>query len=284
MRKKLDFYRYLGLPGDAATEAVERRCQELLRWLEQGNIPEELRPWAQEQAALVEDFWHSFSTQQTVEPDRGELALEAAPPAGVEVSGLKRWLKGPVPFVLLGVLVGLVILAGVVWRSGAGQPAAQVTPAAEEVTSPAQFLAAHQIRIQDLEAVVAKDPANKEALFELGETYMMGEDWEKAILWFTKLVVVEPDNAHAFTDIGIANMSRGRFTEADAAFSQAVALAPEDPRLHFSMGFLYAFATPPNPGEAVKHWQEVVRLVPGTDLAQAAQTHLEQLQGATPSR
>lgn len=280
---KVDLYRFLGLSSGAPSAEVEARCEALLRWLKRGDIPAELRPWAKQQATLVEESYRSYLSALDADADvEAEVEVSPAPETGGR-GGIWGWLRSPVGFATLGVVAGLAIVMGVLWGTGVftGEDAAP-SPAQEEAFDAQQYLAAHQDRIKELEAAVALNPGDLAALFELGETHMIGEDWEKAIFWFSKLLERDPTDLHAQIDVGTALMNLGRLDQAEAAFKQALGIDPNNVQLHYNMGFLYAFSSTPNYAEAIKHWQRVMELAPGSELAAIVQVHIEQLQGALP--
>ena len=125
------------------------------------------------------------------------------------------------------------------------------------------------------------DPADTDALFEIGETYMVGGDWESVIEWFTKLLEADPTNIHALADIGTANMNLGRVKEAEAIFYTVLEIEPENVQIHYNMGFFFAFRPDaPDLVEAARHWNEAVRLDPGFELAQVAGVHLDEFGNA----
>jgi Flp pilus assembly protein TadD len=125
-----------------------------------------------------------------------------------------------------------------------------------------------------------QDPTNPETLFELGEAYFLAGDWAQGLNWFQKLVEVDPANVHAWTDIGTAHYNLGRTEEARVAWQKGLELTPEDPQLHYNMGFLYANSEVPDFEAARREWQTVLDLAPGTALAQTVQVHMEGLQSA----
>ncbi|MEK7848842.1 MAG: tetratricopeptide repeat protein [Chloroflexota bacterium] len=278
MQKKIDFYQWLGLPASASPAEVDERCQGLLRYLKGKDIPQALRPWAEEQAALVEEFYDRFTSQQ-------EAGEEVQAPTVTLTQPRRGWtsrLRGPLGFAILGVLAGLVVLGAVFWGQGRfwGKEAASPT----SPTPDAQAMAQVRQEIAQLEAIVARDPRNADALFQLGEIYIGSQQWDKTIQWFTRLLEVQPDNAHAYTDIGIAQMELGRFSEARASLLKAVEVDPTYAPAHYSLGFLFAFGSPPDLAAAREHWQKVVSLVPGSELAEVSQVHLDQMKEESPPR
>ncbi|MBI4297077.1 MAG: tetratricopeptide repeat protein [Chloroflexi bacterium] len=287
MPQKIDAYRFLGMPRSASAEELEARCQQLLLWLRSDDIPQELRPWAREQASLAESFADAL-TEEVGGPSSVEVTV-ASPQAKRAVSGEGGWLRrfyhSPIFFAGLGVLVGVVVLVGVllVWQRGGSETPGQDT---QTEFNAAEFLASQQGRLTELEALVAQQPSNADALFELGEINMMGEQWEKAILWFNKLLTAAPDSQyaeHVQIDIALATMSLGRYTEAEPLFLKVLEKDPGNIQVHFSLGFLYASSATPDMRQAVQHWQEVVRLDPDSEWGQIAQSHLEQVGALLPT-
>ncbi len=287
MKKDVRLNRFLGLPRDASSEEMADRCEALLAWLESDSIPVKLRPWASRQRALLQEIYESLDL-----PGESGAAWERS--RGVTVSpgwkaGTKAWRRpsffglGWLPLTLGGVGVLLAVLVGVLWWMEASRDGG-VGPrfsGAEETFHPGEFLESREGRIRELESIVEANQEDSAALFELGETYMVGGDWTKAISWFTRLLEVEPTNVHAHTDIGTASMNLGRYEEAEAAYSQALSIAPDDVQLNYNMGFLFAFRRDsPDLDEAMKHWQEVIRLAPESELAKEAQGRIEQLRSS----
>lgn len=278
MHQRVDFYRWLGLPPNTSPHQVDERCQGLLRWLREKDIPQALRPWAQEQATLLEALYETFSSQieETGEPaEVPTLTLTTPRP------GWSARLRGPVGFTIVGILAGVVILGGIAWgqgRLGGGQ--ATTPPPAPDTG----VMSAAQQQLAQLEAIVAREPGNADALFQLGEIYIQAGQWDKTITYFTRFLELQPDSAHAYADIGIAHLNLGRFPQAEAALLKALELDSGYTEAHYSLGFLYAFGSTPDPGAAKQHWQKVVELAPGTELAHISQAHLDGMEEEAPSR
>ena len=128
-----------------------------------------------------------------------------------------------------------------------------------------------------MKKTVAANPTDADALFEVGETYITGNDWSNSIIWFEKYIALEPDDLHVLTDLGTAHMNLGQSAQAEGYFNQVLAKNPDDTQAYFNMGFLMAFRTDaPDLNKAVESWKEVIRLAPSSDLAQVAQIHIDQ--------
>lgn len=155
----------------------------------------------------------------------------------------------------------------------------------EGATDAQQYLASQAQRISELETAIAANPQDVAAIEELADIYMVGQSWGDALSWFNKLLQIEPDNVHALLDTGTSFMNLGYFADAEKLFARVLALTPDNAQARYNAGFLFAFRTDaPDMTKAVEHWREVVRLDPGSMLAQVAQIHLDKFQpeGSTP--
>jgi len=200
-------------------------------------------------------------------------AADGATPA------LARSLKVAVLGIALVALVGSSYL---VYQNGGNRPqtSAALTaaaPAAASTPVEPQVTPLDPARVAELQARVDRNPRDADALFELGESHFQAAEWQQSIDWFTKLLAVQPNNVHAVTDIGTANLNLGRDDAAKEAWMKALAADPNDPQVHYNLGFLYARSEPPDLKAAVAEWETVVKLAPDSPLAQVARTHLEGL-------
>jgi tetratricopeptide (TPR) repeat protein len=300
----LDYYALLGVSRDANQDEIEARYQELMDHMASNAVPPSLREWANRETALLDEAYAVLS-----DPERRTALAPAADGAGAAslrvavqappaktpeepvarvraqaapverpASALQALFHG-VPWTLaaMGVSVGVVVLGFILFGSdllsGRGGGAEAPAAAAQE-----NGLAAIDTeRVAELMTLVQEDPNNVEALFELGETYFLGGEWQAAIDWFTKLLELDPGNVHARTDVGTANFNLGRYEEAKASWLAGLENAPDDVQLHYNMGFLYANVDPVDFESAQSEWSKVVELAPGSDLAATAQVHLDSL-------
>ncbi len=285
------YFEVLGLPLNAIGQDIEARYQELSEYLASGDVPPQLQEWAREQAAHVDEAYAVLS-----DPDlRAGLEDEPEEEAAVEpdVSGAapatsRKERRGKAPPVRAGARLPLMALALGLFVGGAVLLAVFIAemglvgegsedPAAAQVQDE-QFVPVDTERVAELITSYQQDPVNPETLFELGEAYFLAAEWQQGLDWFLELVALEPENVHAWTDVGTSEYNLGRPDEAKAAWQTALELAPEDPQLHYNMGFLYANAEPPDFEAASQAWQMVLDLAPGTELAQTVQIHMEGLQ------
>jgi len=287
------YFEVLGLPLDAGGQDIEARYQELSAYLASGDLPPQVQVWAREQATRVDEAYAMLSDPDLRAGLEDELEQEeavAAPDVSAAIPAPTRSTRNgrmaarlPLMALALGIFVGgAALLAVIIAEMGLGGASSE-DPAADQQAQDDQFVPIDTERVATLVTSYQEDPTNPETLFELGEAYFLAGEWQQGQDWFLKLVEVDPANVHAWTDIGTAHYNLSRTEEAKAAWQQALQLAPEDPQLHYNMGFLYANSEPPDFDAAKREWQSVLDLAPGTQLAKTVQVHMEGLQaGASP--
>jgi len=285
MAQSLSYFSLLGVSPDATQDELEERCRELLGFLSSDDVPAALREWAEGQAALVDEAYAVLldpeERTETRPPARKATRPAQEPawpsprkarmPAETRLAPPRRMRRNPL---VLGTVIGLLVVAAVfVGRSGlpsdgdGGAGAAEVQDEGVVVPLDAK-------RVNELMVAVQKDPTNVDVLFELGESFFLAGQWQPAIDWFTKFTAIDGTNVHARTDIGTAQFNLNRTAEAKATWLAALEIAPNDPQLHYNLGFLYANSEPPDLGAATKEWRKVVEVAPDSNLAKTAQVHL----------
>jgi tetratricopeptide (TPR) repeat protein len=280
------YFEVLGLPEDSGATEIEARYQELSTYFGGSDLPGHLQEWGREQAARVDEAYAMLSDpdlragldgeleEQPVAPVTVATAAPPAPQPAQTASG-RRSARLPLMALALGIFIGSAALLAVVVAE-MGFEEGEEDPAAEQVEGE-QFVPIDTERVAELVTSYQADQTNPETLFELGEAYFLAGEWQQGLDWFQKLVVVDAANVHAWTDVGTAHYNLGQIPEAQTAWQKGLELAPEDPQLHYNMGFLYANAETPDFEAARREWQTVLDLAPGTQLAQTVQVHMEGL-------
>ena len=289
------YFEVLGLPLDAGGPDIEARYQELSTYLTSADLPPEVQVWAREQATRVDEAYAMLSDpdlraglEDEFEEEAVEPVVAAPSPSATRSEGRGRasggrtaaWL--PLMALAVGIFIGGAVLMAVIIAEMGLDGGSPEDPAADQQAQEGQFVPIDTERVAALVTSYQEDQTNPETLFELGEAYFLAGEWQQGLDWFLKLVVVDAANVHAWTDIGTAHYNLGRPEEAKAAWQKALELAPQDPQIHYNMGFLYANSETPDFEAAKREWQTVLDLAPGTQLAQTVQVHMEGLQ-TTPS-
>ncbi len=287
MAQSLTYFSLLGVSPDATQDELESRCRELLEFLSSGEVPGGLREWAEGQAALVDEAYAVLldpeertetrtTSRQTAKPH--EKPARPLPRKPQVVAGrpspYTRMRRNPL---VLGTVIGLLIVAAVfVGRSGLPNDGANDAVASDDQQEGA-IVPLDTKRVNELLVAVQKDPTNVDVLFELGESFFLAGQWQAAIDWFTKFTAIDGQNVHARTDIGTAQFNLNRTSEAKATWLAALEIAPNDPQLHYNLGFLYANSEPRDMAAATAEWRKVVEVAPDSNLAKTAQVHLNGL-------
>ncbi|MDE3095375.1 MAG: tetratricopeptide repeat protein [Chloroflexota bacterium] len=286
-----------GLPEDLGPEALQQWSNDLVAFLGSDRVPDAFRGWADAQAAHV-DAWLAAAGDLDDADDGSRVAATSparGPARGRRADGAERPARAPAERrqanpggllatggagkLLIGIAIGVIVLAGIAFLRGSGGSGAALPN-----TAPTP--AFNQARADELARLLQQNPANKDALFELGEMNFQAGRNAEAIASFTKLVALDPANGHAMRDIGTANFNLGRADEAKTWWLKALKVDPNDVQAHYNMGFAYANAQPKDLAAAVKEWETVIRLDPTSQLAQTARVHVDGLKAqltATPA-
>jgi Tfp pilus assembly protein PilF len=173
-------------------------------------------------------------------------ALEGEPPDQTSGAGRKLLIAAAV--------VGLVVAVWALGRPPAAEDEAPTSTAATATTVTEDSSADYAARAAELEAVLAAEPSNTDAMLELGVAYFNTGQIERAAAQWNKVAELAPDSAAAW----------------------------------FNLGFYHLSSDPPDAELAKAAWEKVIELAPGSDSALTAAKHLEALNAsleasATPS-
>ena len=285
MAQAPNYFSVLGVSPDAQQDQLEGRCRDLLEFLSSNDVPAGLREWAAAQAALVDEAYAVLlDPEQRTEtkPLQEKASKPQEQPAALPVRKTRRVADGRPslfqrmrrnPFVL-GTVIALVVV-GAVFIGRSGKPDSTTSSTGAAVAKEADGLVPLDAkRVNELMVAVQKDPNNVDVLFELGESFFQAGQWQSAIDWFTKLLAIDGKNVHARTDVGTAQFNLNRTDAAKATWLAALEIEPNDPQLHYNLGFLYANSDPSDMAAAAKEWKKVVEIAPDSSLAKTAQVHL----------
>ena len=113
-------------------------------------------------------------------------------------------------------------------------------------------------RAIDLLATFAND--DPDALIALGNAYVAAGRPADAIRTFTRLLTIDPANALAYQNIGIAELGARNAAAAETALRHAVSLDPSLPGAHTALGVVLAGSN--RRDEAIAMWKRAVDLDP----------------------
>jgi tetratricopeptide (TPR) repeat protein len=164
------------------------------------------------------------------------------------------------------VVVVVVMLAG---GSGFGQPAATgsaATPAPASVDTAA---------VRTLEAAAQANPKDATSRIELGNLYYDSGRYVEATGWYSQALALTPNDTNVRTDLATAYFYLGETAKAIEEGRKVLAIDPNKIETRLNMGIWLTSLNPPNTAEALQHWQVVVNLYPGADVAKQAQSYID---------
>lgn len=271
-----------GVPGDLTPAQFEQWSNDLVAFLNSDGVPQQFRQWARAQAEELDanlasgDIDDEEANQEPM-PLRpaAQQPARSAPrkqsPAGDGMMVLQ--VPAQTGKLLLGIVIGVIVLGGVFAvrqaTSGDGDGASLPTNA--------DAPAFDEARASELQQLIEQDPANQDAIFELGEMNFQAGRYEDTTFWFTKLVELDPANKHALTDLGTAAYNTGDAVNAKIWWEKVLAIDPNDVQTHYNLGFMYANVEPRDLAGAVREWETVLALDPESQLAQTARVHIDGL-------
>ncbi|MFI5305648.1 MAG: tetratricopeptide repeat protein, partial [Nitrospiria bacterium] len=90
--------------------------------------------------------------------------------------------------------------------------------------------------------VASKSPHRIKDVLNLGNAYLMNDNYELAIKTYQSALLINPNSPKAHNDLGAAYKESGNPGLAEKEFKEAVLLAPDFPKPHFNLGLIYLFS------------------------------------------
>ncbi len=106
----------------------------------------------------------------------------------------------------------------------------------ESAPVPANDLRA--LSVGELEQRVAGDTMDSDARYALARQYFARGNADRAIALYQETLRIDPTNAGAQNDLGVALQARGKRADAETAFRRAIALDPFSSTAHLNLGLL----------------------------------------------
>ena len=158
----------------------------------------------------------------------------------------------------------------------AGHPSLDDSGAA--VASPAPSASTSiQERIAELQAKVAEDPKDVDALLELGDAYFMAQRNARAAELFGDVLSLQPENTTAKVKLAMVWHADGDTKRAEKAIARVLAEKPDDQEAHYSLAIVYFSSD--RARQARDEWQKAVRIDPGSEIGRRSQTFVDLLDG-----
>lgn len=261
------------------------------------SAPEDLRGWADEQAARLDA--EATGVADTAAEGDDAVGLEAFPEFTDDDSPARPAAKGgdranrprggasKVNLILVALLAAAVVI--IVQQAGRSTQPDMSASAGNQTTSvpttATEFPPLDEARAAELKQQAEADPANAEPLRELGKLHFDSGLYQDAVDFFERALQLQPDDVEVLLSLGVAQYSLNNFDAAEQRWLRATEIAPTLPEPWYNLGFLYLAQTPPDYAGVEKAWGKVIEIAPDSDLAQTAAAHLERLRSpsSTPS-
>jgi len=131
-------------------------------------------------------------------------------------------------------------------------------------------------KIQALKEIVKKDPKNLPAWVELGNLYFDSDQPKEALEAYSQYLAVKPDNPDVRTDMGIMYRKLGQFDRAIEEFRRAAQSDPKHINSRYNIGLVLLHDKQDIKG-AIKAWEDYLKVDPNSERAQRIRTQIEKM-------
>ncbi|MDO9066550.1 MAG: tetratricopeptide repeat protein [Chloroflexota bacterium] len=170
----------------------------------------------------------------------------------------------------LGLALLVVVVVVLVAGGGAlGQPSTSGSAAAPTAAS------LDTARVRTLQAAAQANPKDVESRIELGNIYYDAGRYIEATGWYSQALALTPNDTNVRTDLATSYYYTGDTPRAIEEGRKVLAIDGTKVQTLLNMGIWLNSLSPPNTAEALKDWQLVVSLYPGTDVAKQAQGFID---------
>jgi cytochrome c-type biogenesis protein CcmH/NrfG len=171
-------------------------------------------------------------------------------------------------YVLAAICLLLGVALGYLFRGSASPATAQASaPATEAAAAPAQQqpsadmqAAVAQAAVPLLEAI-KQNPNDYDSLVKLANVYYDGQQFQNAIQYYERAVVIHPENVDVRTDMGTAYWYTGNPDKAIAAMETSLKYRPGHPQTLFNLGWV-RWQGKSDPRGAVAAWEQLLKANP----------------------
>jgi len=182
-------------------------------------------------------------------------------------------------FIMIAFLVGFITGATVAILKGtkgmekmAGTPGSQKPTMPPPGPDPAEL----NLEIESLKDKLKKDPKNLKALEELGNLYFDTGQPKEAIDAYSQYLAIKPDNPSVRTDMGIMFRAMGDFDRAIEEFKKAAQSDPKHLNSRYNIGIVLLHDKQDVQG-AIKAWEEYLKVDPGSERANRLRVQIDKM-------
>jgi cytochrome c-type biogenesis protein CcmH/NrfG len=187
-------------------------------------------------------------------------------------------------YVAIALVVGFVggATVGILWMTrGVEKPAMVQKPQMAPPGAPAPAPKGPDplesaSKIKTLMEIVKNDPKNLPAWVELGNLYFDTDQPKEAIEAYSQYLAIKPDNPDVRTDLGIMYRKLGQFDRAIEEFRKAAQSDPKHVNSRYNIGLVLLHDKQDIKG-AVKAWEDYLKVDPNSERAQRIRAQIEKM-------
>jgi cytochrome c-type biogenesis protein CcmH/NrfG len=162
-------------------------------------------------------------------------------------------------------------------KKGAERPAmVQKAPTATMPAPPGPSPLEVASKIQALKDILKKDPKNLSAWMELGDLYFDSDQLKEAIGAYSQYLAVKPNNPDVRTDMGIMFRKLGESDRAIEEFRKAAQSDPKHANSRYNIGIVLLHDKQDIKG-AIKAWEEYLKVDPKSERADRVRAQMANL-------
>jgi len=187
-------------------------------------------------------------------------------------------------YVAIALVVGFVggVTVGILWMTKGVEKTAMVQkpqmapPGAPAPAPKGPDPLESASKIKTLREIVKNDPKNLPAWVELGNLYFDTDQPKEAIEAYSQYLAIKPDNPDVRTDMGIMYRSLSQFDKAIEEFRKAAQGDPKHINSRYNIGLVLLHDKQDIKG-AVKAWEDYLKVDPNSERAQRIRAQIEKM-------
>jgi tetratricopeptide (TPR) repeat protein len=189
-----------------------------------------------------------------------------------------------VAYGIAGILFGLIAgwIIGSQYESARRQPMSAATaaaaPAAPQAQAPPPL---DEAKVTAFRSAAEREPKNAAPRAQLGDLYFGSERFDEAAKWYEQAVALTPNDVRVHSQLAMAYYYTNQTDRALQQLERATKVDPKHAETWLNLGFVRAFGKQDLNG-AEQAWQQVLKLAPDAPEGQAAKRAIDSLKSAHP--
>ncbi|MFQ5865790.1 MAG: zinc-ribbon domain-containing protein [bacterium] len=187
----------------------------------------------------------------------------------------RNWLASVGPFMFIPIFAGIIVI--LFWKNRENTPLPPSNPSSAEQNAPdkAAMEQVHQT-VERLQSKIKANPEDLVSIDSLAQMFYIAGSYDKAGKYLEMHLDIEPNNRDIKMFLATTYGNLNRNDEAIALIKGILKKEPTYAYGLYNLGVIYASTG--NKEEALRNWKMVVQQHPGTEIAHAAEQHIQALE------